>query len=611
MAKVVDPDQILDGTEVVYATGPKTVQYLIAGNLDDNSPGKSSGVTGQAGYSASKDHWLASATLRRHRSPINPIFDASFQMKDDWDFADQQSIDLIRDAGFQITATGQEFACIIGLQETADADQLNYQNVAGFTESVINFDKTGNLNEMIEIFDGSVTDTRDFLKVYNRIQGKLYAEGNLLVDQDLAALTFVAYRIPLGNGNDPNILESDANIDSQAPYTGMDINWIEGSGFTTYADSTIYPAGAVVLDANVQSGGSSNGTWWFTPAGGTSSGANTGVDVGVTDWESFAGEVQIGDEWFAFNRIIRGNAGTDVEVHEYAQRQLRQTGNINDALVGGANQNAFGDVHGDVAPRMTRFEGGIKTFPGLYIENLDPSSRATAEFFDITVDSGGLDSESLPLVSTGRIFPFSSAGNLVFSANAVAETNVDTFYDMYFDYTRRDTATDFAVDTPVGNAANFTSGTLDLTTVYANGDYCAISGFTEVTLAGIFQVSAVLAGSMTITKVREPGVTLVAEVAGNSVNLDDDPFDTDDAVIVQDDTATDISGQITQINEPFTFAFDTNVQGGRTAGQPAPVTVVAQGLNDSKWVEANFTIQRQTGLSFPVNLGDEFVYNNP
>lgn len=610
MSKIVDPDQINDATEVVYSTTNKTVQYLIAGNLDDNNPGKTSGVTGQASYSASKDHWLASSSLRQHRSPMNPIFDASFQMKDGWDFADQQSLDLIRDSGFQITISGQEFACVIGLQETADSDQLNYQNNVGFTQAVVLFDKLGNLNEMIEIFDGVSDDNRDFLKVYNRIQGKTYAEGNLIVDQGLTALTFVAYRIPLGNGNDPNITQSDGFIDGNAPYTGMGLDFLQGSGFTTWADSIVYSAGAVVLDSILQSGGSSNGTWWFTPGGGTSSGTGTADDVGVTDWESYSGERQIGTEWYAYNRLVGGNNGTDVEVHEWSQRQLRRTTDINDDTIGSPNQDAFGSVNGDVAVRLTRFEGGIKTFPGMFIDVLDASSRATAGFFDITVDGGGLDSESSPVTTTERIFPFSSAGNLVFSQNAVDETNADTYFDMYFDHTFRDTNTDYSTSGASGNTVTLNSPTLDLTTQFADNEFVQLSGWAAGVLNDIFQVSSVASGSMLLTNTRDTGVTLIDESAGATVNVDADPFDTVNAVIVQDDTDTDITGQITQVNEPFTFAYDTNVQGGRVTGD-ALVHVVAQGLNDSKWVLATFTITRATGLSFPVNLGDESVYNNP
>lgn len=611
MAKIVDPDQITVGTEVVYSTAAKTVQYLVAGNLNDAAPGKTSGATGQAAYSASKDHWLASATLRKHRSPYDPVFDASYRVKDDWDFADAQTQDLLRDAGFQITKTGQEFACIIGLQDAADTDVLNYQNVLGFTEAVNAFDKNGNLNELIEIFDGGVNDYRDFLKVYNRQQGRIYSEGNLLDDQGLSALTFVAYRMPLGSSVDPNVLQTDVFIDGNTPYTGMSINYLQGSGFTTFADATVYAAGAVVLDAGVQSNGSSNGTWWFTPGGGTSSGANTGADVGITDWESYTGEVQIGLEWFAFNRIVDGNSGTDIQVHEFCQRELRRTTTINDDGIGTPNQDGYGTVNGDVAIRLTQFAGGIKTFGGTYITNLDASSRATAEFFDITVDSGGLDTFDSPVVTTGRTFPFSSAGNLVFSQNAVTETNADTYFDMYFDYTLRQTETDVAMTAPTGNTATLTSTLVDLS-IFASGDYMALSGFANPENNGIFRATgAGTANSVAIEKPRETGTTLVAETAGPTVNVDDDPFDTDDAVIVNDDTGTPITGQITQVNEPFTFAYDTNVQGNRDSAVDAPVTIAASGLEDSKNVVASFTIPRQTGLSFPVNLLDESVYNNP
>jgi len=611
MAKIVDPDQILNGTEVVYSTAALTVQYLVAGNLNDAAPGKTSGVTGQAAYSASKDHILASATLRRHRSPYDPVFDASYLVKDGWDFADQQSRDLLRDAGFRITGTGQELAAIIGLQETGLTDQLYYQQILGFTSAVTNFDKTGNLNELVEIYDGAAADRRDFLKVFNRIQGKAYAEGNLLIDQDLAALTFIAYRLPLGNGNDPNILQGDAFIDANTPYTGMTLSFLKGDGFTTWANTVVYPAGAVVLDPLVNSLGSTLGQWFFTPAGGTSSGTGTGDDVGVTDWEPYAGERQIGLEWYAFNRIIDGNNGTDTQVYEWNQRILRLGTDINDNLEGGANQNAFGAVNGEVARRLSRFEGGLKTFGGTFIDNLDPTSRATAEFFDITVDGGGLDVESVPVTSTGRTFPFSAAGNLVFSNNAVLETNVDTFFDMYFDHTRRDTAADVAMTAVATNTGTVTSTIIDLS-IYTAGDWVALSGFTSPANNGLFQVTGVpTAGSMDVSKTREPNDVLVADIAGPSVNVDDDPFNTDDAVIVNDDTGTPISGQITQVNEPFTFAYDTNVQGGRVAGTDAAVVVVAQGLNDSKWAEAAFTIPRSVGLVFPVNLLDDSVYFNP
>ena len=38
MAKIVDPDQLNQATEVVLDTGAKTIQLLVAGNLNDTAP---------------------------------------------------------------------------------------------------------------------------------------------------------------------------------------------------------------------------------------------------------------------------------------------------------------------------------------------------------------------------------------------------------------------------------------------------------------------------------------------------------------------------------------------------------------------------------------------
>lgn len=283
------------------------------------------------------------------RFPFLPIFEAKFDWINDWQPADAQSRDLIRDSGFRVVILNDEYAGIVSLQSIDDsgADLAYFQQVSGFDQAVTDFDKTGELNEPILVFDGT-NDFRDFLKVFLREQGKTYGFGNLLVDQDLSELTYQAYRIPLSNTTDPDINASDATIDANSPYTEIQISFLEGSGFTTWADSTVYPAGAVVLDPNRQSNGSTNGTWWFTPAGGTSSGTGTADDTGVTDWESYAGEEQIGTEWYAFNRVIDLTSGTATaaEIYEWAQRQLRKTTDINASAVGSPNQNSFGVVNG-------------------------------------------------------------------------------------------------------------------------------------------------------------------------------------------------------------------------------------------------------------------------
>jgi len=72
-------------------------------------------------------------------------------------------------------------------------------------------------------------------------------------------------------------------------------------------------------------------------------------------------------------------------------------------------------------------------------------------------------------------------------------------------------------------------------------------------------------------------------------------FGTGSAIIVDDESGTDISGLISGTSSiSFSFDYDGNVQGGRTAGTDANVTVVAIGLNTAQYVSATATISRAT-----------------
>lgn len=76
-------------------------------------------------------------------------------------------------------------------------------------------------------------------------------------------------------------------------------------------------------------------------------------------------------------------------------------------------------------------------------------------------------------------------------------------------------------------------------------------------------------------------------------------FGTSTAVLVDNNSDVNIAGAITgaeSIN--FDFDYDGNVQGGRTFGTDADVTIVAIGLNSAQYVVATGTITRSTGLNF-------------
>lgn len=68
-----------------------------------------------------------------------------------------------------------------------------------------------------------------------------------------------------------------------------------------------------------------------------------------------------------------------------------------------------------------------------------------------------------------------------------------------------------------------------------------------------------------------------------------------DAVTVNDASAVGIFGTINGSSLPFTFAYDTNTQGGRTAATDASVTIVAGNKGSAKPVVATYLITRSTG----------------
>jgi hypothetical protein len=230
-------------------------------------------------------------------------------------------------------------------------------------------------------------------------------------------------------------------------------------------------------------------------------------------------------------------------------------------------------------------------------------------FRDITVDQGGLNSEYNPVVTTERTYPFVAAGTITFSTNLVAETDVDTKYAMYFTYITRKTGTDLAIASAAGSAANLTSTVTSLAYILQD-DYIKLSGFTAAVDNGVWRATANgTANSVALTKVD--GATVTNETAGNTITVDENPFDSAGAIIVKDNSTVDITGTITAASRAFDFDYTNNVQGGRTGNTEAPVTVVAQGLPLSEWVSVESTITQGTGINISVTANDERNYANP
>jgi hypothetical protein len=147
----------------------------------------------------------------------------------------------------------------------------------------------------------------------------------------------------------------------------------------------------------------------------------------ASSYDAYIGERQIGANYYAFNRIIDGNASTLEEVYEWGQRQLRKTTDINADTEG----DDFGIVNGNIAAPLFSFIGDtLATKGGVFIDNFDANDTNRIQIYDITVDGGGLNTEFTPIVSTHRTFPFVAPGTMVFNTDLVNDADAENF--MYF-----------------------------------------------------------------------------------------------------------------------------------------------------------------------------------
>ena len=607
MAKLTDPDSYsiaVNATatteEVEIQTGTLTLELRVAGNLDDTSPGKTSGATAKSVYSFLKEEWLTNPILRRFKFPLKMIFEGSFIWVNGWAPQGAQTRDLFRDAGFEEQVSGNVNACMISLGgfDAPLADLAYYTQVVGFTASPIDYDKTGEINENIDI-----TGLTGYQKSFLREQGKLYGEYNLLDEQGLSAIGFQAYSFPLTNGNDAKVTESDGNIDTQVPYTSMEINYLQGQLFESAAAQG-YLLYDVIQDVA--------GRWAICTSAGTLDAA------GVTDYTanggtgvfaSYFGEELIGSTYYAFNREVDAGGGTDTEVHEFMMRQLRQVGDINDNLGIPAGQGVYGTVNGKVARLLDVYVGDTMVLqPGVVLRNFDANSTNSIKHQPIAVDSGGLDADDVPLVFTEVSFPFVAAGNFVFSNNFVSQPDVDTVFTVYFDYLKTYTASTIATTVSAGSVSTITDSGSGM--VVAAGEYFTMEGFTDPTLNGLWLETGGAPTNASVTATKQNGDTVVNEIAGNSITTYTSPYESPGAEIVNDNGGTPLDAQISSATIGWDFDYTNNNQGGRTAGSNAPCTVVAIAKDGAEWIDATFTITPATGINVPVNGGDERNYEN-
>ena len=453
------------------------------------------------------------------------------------------------------------------------------------------------------------------------------------------------YRFPLTNSLDAKIATSDTDITGSSPFTEIRINYFP-AGFNIVVDAP--RTFGIVIDAGTWSGidgvtsgaGSALTTATAGIPGTTYDGGtltiHNGDDAGdYTITTATGGTVNIsttfptGDtiESFTLQRAVPLNP-TIEQIYNKVQHQLRLDSTINDV-------NGGGVVTGSTADELLAFVGDAITAGSANSPPENPEGGGTGVTivgFNIndTNDTTFIDNSNAP-----RNFPFLASGNITFNNNLDADT--DAAFWMFYDHTHRRSLVNATVTPTTGFAATIgcdagtaltafnqiTPGATGPTSTQLSvDDYVRVSGFANIENNGIWRITGRTDTSLTAVKVD--GDTPVAETAvASGVKVDEDPLDTPDAIIVNDNKAVAIGNKTVDATVAFDYDFTNNNQGSRIAstnalygtggnpGNDATVVVRAIGLAGSQFTEVESTITRASGQSISVVGGQERNYSNP
>lgn len=576
MALIDDPDGLNQGTEITISTGAQTFTLNEAGGLSAD------GVLGQALYSFFKEEWKDDPALIKFPFPMLAITPEQFEFGSNgskfsnWKPSNDATRKLIRTAGWrEYDDTGATLREYMGVITLGNIDSTSktvgdkaYYFFAGDT-SATEFDYAGSVNESVQVFGDALNGNFDnralVFTTRIRVFGKTYDQSTTS-DIGVNTMTYKVERFPLSESTDAVISDlgvTTGDIDANPPYTDMSIAY-----FAAAQNRTGFVGGA----------------------------ADFGVIVD--------GDVSIPQQ-------DGGGVATAEEIYAYVQRQLLQTSDINNGSGGAAvtvvgqlaepllNLASTGNTLSTLEQTTNPGGGGN----GVYVDSFNSNDKNRVQFVDDT--------------SAIKVFPFVAAGSLAFNNNL--QNDAAARYWLFYRYTRETSVNDLSVTSASGSTATITTGgAVDFTSTgdfgagaLTNGDYIEISGFTNAENNGIWQITSVpVSGSFNATKYT--GETVVDE-STVVCSLYRSPLNSPDATIVQDNGDTDLGNVLITGNATigFDYDFDGDVTGGRDITQPAAVALRVIGTTTAQFAEAEFSITRAVGLSFPITSSLERNYINP
>ena len=405
-------------------------------------PLASDGVTGQALYSALKILWRNNSEYIKFPFPMEAITPESFEFINGWTLANDTTRKALRTCGWAERGVSggtitRKYMGVLSLGEIGTNDLSYYQ---WNTDVKADFTFPGQLNEAIQIFgdasngDVNYTDIADTLKLFNRIQGKLYSQSSK-AGIGVSELGYIAYRFPLSNATDLNIDASDSHIASEiTAMTGL-TGTGNGTLYTFSKTTHGFQSGQrIVITGATPS--SLNGIHTLQATGHTAdafviSSTETGALSAITNIKSIHSYVTFdslaGTETHDVNEIggpetykyiiTDSSNGTDgaattQEIYEKIQWSLRQSTDIS---TGGVT------LIGNTANAILSFVGStLVGEPGVFIANLNASNYPFVEYYDLADTTK----------TTKIVYPFISTGVINFGPNAaVGDFKFWMFYD--------------------------------------------------------------------------------------------------------------------------------------------------------------------------------------
>jgi hypothetical protein len=617
MAKITSKTLLAVGTELTVNTATLIITLNVAGNLVAKD-----GVSWQALYSKMVDLWTT-ATYNDFPFPFYAldVLSGQYLMGTDgatnngWKFSvtdSNASRGYMRDGGWsEYNSSGvlsRQYSGIISLGTVSSGSQLYYQTTS--TGTPTNFIYTDASNQGVQVYGDAVADpstttfdTRTFFKGFVREYAKKYKDS-ILADTGKTATGAYIVNMLLSNETDLDIQKPDA-------YVAAAIAVVTG---------TSWSAGVATITANAHgfANGDTVNITGVTPTGYNVSGIISGVTTntftipitanpGVWTSGGSVGSIysMINVKYFptAFNKDIDTTGSprafgivVDVGTHSAVDGVTNGTALITTAAGGiiGANYVGGTVVVHTGAGKGTYTISGTPTATNVVTTTV---ITGTASGISFTLQRAAPIPASLQQIYTkvqyqlrqnSNINGLASAGSVTGKTGSLALNFVGSALKAGF----------YAPTNPNGGGTGVTIQG------YASSDVNSFTSYdnTATTRDYPYASAGALNANANLTSAGTGYYRMyfTTNPTGN--------YGTSTAVTVNDASGSPITGTITAGVINFTFDYTGNIQGGRTGGTDAAVTIVAGNAGKAKPVVATGTLTASKSISISMVAETDRAY---